>query len=292
MLPVRFSISSPPLDRRATLALDVGLGFLVTGLLLGAFLFSISAETATARSTRSGAVVQHSMSTDSIYSIASTRYTYEWVSGRSAWQSRELSLEVFLSPGVLVTDLVHQRRFGRGEFSGAAHYWRETWGDSYLHAHGSLAPNALTTARLSLGGELYEVINDWELSGWYEWRSYADTDVNVLGPQVGYYLGRWYLRLRTSAVERSGTWAFMQMAAARYQLGSSDAFVEGQIGYGRKAELVAARPTKALQLVQSYFGSIRTRYFFSELIGASASLTYNNASFRRVSGSAGLLVRW
>lgn len=262
-------------------------GRLLTGLLLGLLLGMLPV-----RATLAAAPLQQSQNTDSTYSIASTRYTYEWVTERAAWQQRDFSLETFFPFGVIVGNLRHQRRFGEREFSGTANYWVETWGDSYLHAHTTVAPNAITTTRFSVGGELYEVLGNWELSGWYEWRRYADTDVHVLGPQVGYYLGSWYLRLRTSATERNGTWGLMQMAAARYHLSTPDSFVEAQVGYGRSVELVAARSTGGMTLVESYFGSLRARRFFTQHLGASASITYNDTSFRRVGGGLGLLVRW
>jgi YaiO family outer membrane protein len=147
-------------------------------------------------------------------------------------------------------------------------------------------------ARLSLGGELYEVVDDWEFSGRYEWKRYATADVHVMGPQIGRYLDRWYLRLRTSFVERDGSWVIMQVAAARYYLGAADAFVEGQVGYGRNVELVAARPAGTLRVVDSYFGTVRVRHFFGRHVGASLSATYSDASVRRMGLSVGLLTRW
>lgn len=229
---------------------------------------------------------------DSIYSIVASRYNYAWVSGLEAWHRREVSLETFLPTGVAVVDLVQRRRFGENEVGGTGHYWAETWGDSYGHVHASYAPGALTMPRVSLGGELYEVRGDWELSGWYEWRRYANTDVNIVGPQFGHYLDRWYLRLRTSFIERDGMWVITQVAAARFYLGSADSFVEAQAGYGRNVELVAARPAGTLRVVASYFSTARVRHFFSRHVGASFSATYSNASFERAGASAGLLVRW
>lgn len=240
----------------------------------------------------SGPAVSPEAPSDSIHSIASTRYRYDWVSGREAWHRRTVSLETGLPVGVVVGEFVHRRRFGLREFGGTGHLWGPTWGDSYGHLHASYAPNALTTPRLSLGGEHYEVVGDWELSGWYEWRRYADTDVHVLGPQIGRYLNHWYLRLRTSFVERNGTWVVMQMAAARYHLDAADSFVEAQTGYGRNVELVAARPAGALRAVPAYFGTARVRHFFTPHVGASLSATYSDASFQRVGLSAGVLARW
>jgi YaiO family outer membrane protein len=79
--------------------------------------------------------------------------------------------------------------------------WAELWGDSYGHLHTSLAPHARTMPRFTVGGELYEVRNDWEFSGWVKWRRYPTTNVYMLGPQIGRYLETWYLRLRTSLIE-------------------------------------------------------------------------------------------
>jgi len=262
------------------------------GFLFALLLLCAPVGTATASSASSAPQTQQRPSADSIYSIASTQYTYEWVSGIQPWQTRQVSLETVLPVGVIVADLVQRRRFGNSDVGGTGHFWMETWGDSYGHVHASYAPDALTMAQISVGGELYEVINDWELSGWYEWRRYANTNVNIVAPQFGRYLDRWYLRLRTSFIERDGMWVITQVAAARFYLGSADSFVEAQAGYGRNVELVAAAPTGTLEVVQSYFGTARIRHFFSRHVGASVSATYSNASFRRAGGSAGLLVRW
>lgn len=230
--------------------------------------------------------------TDSVYTIASTQYTYEWVADIQAWHQRTLSLETFLPFGVFVADLAQQQRFGRNEISGDVHYWAELWGASYGHLHTSLAPNALTMPRFTVGGELYEVHNNWEFSGWLEWRRYSNTTVHMLGPQIGRYLENWYLRLRTSLVERDGTWAVMQIGAARRYLGSSDSFVEGQVGYGRNVQLVEAAPDGALEVSRSYFGTARVRHFLSQHFGVTISVTYSNDAHRRKSLSGGLLARW
>lgn len=229
---------------------------------------------------------------DSVYTIASTQYTYEWVSDIQAWHQRNLSLETFFPFGVFVFDLAQQQRFGRNEISGEVHYWAELWGASYGHIHTSLAPNALTMPRFTVGGELYEVHRGWEFSGWLEWRRYPETTVHVLGPQIGRYLENWYLRLRTSLIERDGTWVVMQIGAARYHLGSSDSFLEGQVGYGRNIELVEAAPNGALEVSRSYFGTARVRHFFAQHFGATVSVTYSNDAYQRTSLSGGLLARW
>jgi len=229
---------------------------------------------------------------DSTYSIASTQYTYRWGTEIPAWHRRELSLETFLPVGVFVTNLVQQRRFGQNEIGGDAHYWAELWGESYAHIHASMAPTALTMPRISLGGELYEVRGNWEVAGWGEWRGYSEADVYVLGPQIGYYLEQWYLRLRTSFVGREGTWVVMQSAAARRYLGDPDSFVEAQVGYGQNVELADLRPVRTLEVSRSYFVSARMRHFFGAHLGASMSATVSQTRNRHVGLSGGLLVRW
>ena len=228
---------------------------------------------------------------DSGYS-ASLRYTYERVAGRRDWHHRVLSLETPLPVGALVTNLGHQRRFGRSEVSGTAHYWADLWGDSYGHLHGSLAPRARTVPRRSLGGALYEVVGNWELVGHFEWRRYAESHVHTMGPQVARYVGNWYLRLRTTLTEQGGRWSVTQSAAARYYLGAPTSFVEGRGGYGRAVEVVGLRPTGQLQNVRSYFGSARLQHYFGAHLGATVSATYSDGAYRRTGVSAGLLARW
>jgi YaiO family outer membrane protein len=228
---------------------------------------------------------------DSGYS-ASLRYTYERVAGRRNWHHRVLSVETPLPVGTLVTNLGHQRRFGRSEVTGSAHYWADLWGDAYGHLHGSLAPRARTVPRRSLGGALYQVVGDWELAGHVEWRRYAGTPVYTMGPQVARYVGNWYLRLRTAITEQGGRWSLTQSAAARYYLGGPTSFVEGRAGYGRTVEVVGLRPAAPLQNVRSYFGSARLQHYFGAHLGATVSATYGDGAYRRAGLSLGLLARW
>lgn len=230
---------------------------------------------------------------DSIYTIATTRYTYEWVSDIQAWQTRELSLETFLPVGTLVIDLDQQQRFGRNEISGAVHYWGDLWGDSYGHIQTKIAPNALTMPRFTIGGELYEVYGNWEISGWFEWRRYPSANVYIMGPQIARYLDQWYVRMRTSIVEREGKWVVTEIAAARYYyLGTSDSFVEGQIGYGRNVELVEATPEGDLEVARTYFATARVRHFFTQNFGATFTAKYSSEVYERTGITAGLLARW
>lgn len=224
---------------------------------------------------------------------AALRYTYERVAGRRNWHHRVLSLEAPLPLGTLVTNLGHQRRFGQSEVSGTAHYWVEDlWGDSYGHLHGSLAPQARTVPRRSLGGALYEVVGSWEFAGHFEWRRYAGTHVYTMGPQVARYVGNWYLRLRTAVVEQGGRWSVTQSAAARYSLGAPTSFVEGRAGYGRTVEVVGLRPAGQLRNVRSYFGSARLQHYFGPHLGGAVSATYSDGAYRRTGLSVGLLARW
>lgn len=146
----------------------------------------------------------------------------------------------------LLVQVAQRRRFGRGEVSRRLHYWPTLWGNAYGHLYGALSPDALTGPRRSLGGALYAVVGDWELAGHFEWRRYAGTPIYRMGPQVAWYVGAWYLRLRTSITEQAGTWSVTQSAAARYYLGSADSFVEGRAGYGRTVEVVGLRPDGGL----------------------------------------------
>lgn len=265
-------------------------------LLLLLLLLGPTAETTptaqVALDSTTGPIQQEPLVSDSVFSVASTRYTYDWISetNRSAWHRREVTLETPLPQGVLVTSLTQQRRFQRNEVSGKAHYWTGLWNDSYGHIHFSLGPNVQTMPRLSAGAELYEMIGDWELSGWYEWRRYANTDVHVMGPQIARYLGDWYLRTRTSLIEREGTWAATQFLSVRRYLGSSTTYVEGQVGYGRTIEFV--HPTRPLQISRSYSASVRLRHFITSTFGISMAGNYSNDVFRRAGVSAGLMVRW
>jgi YaiO family outer membrane protein len=233
----------------------------------------------------------HQAPPDSLSRVLSTRYTYEWVDGRRNWHNRGLSLELPLPLGTVVTSLSQRRRFGRGEAAGAAEYWVDLWGDAYGHVHVGLAPQALTIPRQHLGGALYEVFGTWEVAGRVEWRRYAATDVLMLSPQLARYAGSWYLRLRTAITEQGGTWSATQIAAARYQFGGPDSFVEGQLGYGRTVE-VAGTALGALQPARSYFGSARLHHFFSPHLGTAVSATYSEGVYRRTGVSVGLLARW
>lgn len=229
---------------------------------------------------------------DSVYTIATTRYTYEWISEIQSWQNRQLSLETFFPFGTFVIDMSQQRRFGRNEIGGRTDFWVGLWGESYGHIHTSIAPNALTMPRFTVGGELYEVRGKWEFSGWFEWRRYPQTPVLVLGPQIARYFVGWYVRLRTSIVNRRSKWVAMEIAAVRHYLGSPDSFVEGQVGFGRSVELVDASVQGQLEVTRSYFASARIRHFFSQHLGGSLSAKYSNEVYRRTGVSLGLLVRW
>lgn len=222
------------------------------------------------------------------------RYTYEAVPSIQAWETRDLSLETFYSFGTVVLDLSQQVRFGRNEISATGHHWVNLWGASYAHVFTSIAPNALTMPQYRLGGEMYEVQGNLEVSGWFEYRLYPESTVHVLGPQIGYYLRGAYLRFRTSLVERAGTWVAMQVGALRYYLGSSDSFVEAQAGFGRNIELVEAAVgvEDPFEVSRAYFGTVRARYFFTRKIGASIMFKHSNATYRRTGFSGGLLVRW
>lgn len=233
---------------------------------------------------------------DSVYSVASTRYTYELVAnpGVEAWQNRDLTVESFFSFGTVVLDLSQQVRFGRNEISGTGHHWVNLWGASYAHFFTSIAPNALTMPENRIGGELYEVQGNLEMSGWFEWRNYAESSVHVIGPQIGYYLRGAYATFRTSIVERSGTWVAMQIGSLRYYLGSPDSFVQTQAGFGKNIELVEAaeEATDPFQVSRAYFGTLRVRYFFTRAIGGSLTFKYSNATYQRLGATGGLMVRW
>ncbi len=224
--------------------------------------------------------------------VLSTRYTYEHVSGISAWHNRELSLEMPLPIGTVVGNIVQKRRFGRNEISGGAHYWADLWGDSYGHVHVSAAPNALIVPRFRIGGDLYAVFGSWEVTGKYEWRRYAGTRIHMTGPQIGWYLGNWYLRLGTSVLKQGGQWFATQRAGARYYLGSPDSYVDGQVGYGRTVEFVEASSNDPLRVAHSYFGSVRLHHFFTSHVGASVAATYSEKTRRRLGASLGLVARW
>ena len=229
---------------------------------------------------------------DSANYVVSTRYTYQWVSDIQAWHNRQLSFELPLPAGTFVSTITQQRRFGQSEVSGGAQYWAELWGDSYGRVNASYAPNAVITSQLRLGGSLYQVIGTWELTGFYEWRRYAGTRIHMIGPQIGWYTGNWYLRLRTSVLNRGDRWFALQRAAARYYLGSPDTYLDGQVGYGRTVEFVDAISQNALTVSQSYFGTLRLHHFLTDHVGLSISATYSEKKRRQVGASLGLMARW
>lgn len=251
-------------------------------------------EPADPHQTTSGSVIQSetpgAVAVDSSFSVFSTRYTYDWVAERQAWHRREATLQTALEAGDLVTTLVQQRRFGRNEVSGDVHYWPGLWGNAYGHVYASLAPSAQSLPRQSLGAELYEVVGGWELSGGYEWRRYYSANVHLMGLQIAWYVDNWYLRTRTSVIERENTWNVTQVLAARRYLGSPSTYVDGQVGYGRTVDLL--QPDLPLQRSRGYFVSVRLRKFVTSTLGISLGGKYSNDVLRRAGASLGLLARW
>lgn len=233
---------------------------------------------------------QRAVAVDSTVSVLSTRYAYDWVRDRQSWHRREATLELPLSRGALVTTLAQQRRFGQGEVSGQVDYWMDVRENAYAHGYVSLAPNAQTMSRFSLGGELYEVVGGWEFSGWYEWRQYYNADVHVMGPQIAWYVGDWYLRARTTVIEQAGNWSLTQALAARRYLGSPDTYVDGQVGYGRTVEML--HPDLPLHRSRAYFAAVRLRKFVTSTLGFTVGGNYSSNVIRRAGISVGLLARW
>ncbi len=244
----------------------------------------------TTHGSMSQAEQQGAVAADSSFSVFSTGYTYDWIAEREAWHRRKATLQTSLGPGDLVTTLAQQRRFGRNEVSGDVHYWAGLWGDAYGHVHASLAPSAQTMPRHSLGAELYEVVGGWEFSGRYEWRRYFNANVHVMGPQIARYIGNWYLRTRTSLIERGGTWSVTQSLAARRYLGTPNAYLEGQVGMGRTVELL--HPNLPPLVSNAHFASVRLQTYITTRFGVSVAGTYSDGAIRRAGASLGFLARW
>lgn len=233
---------------------------------------------------------------DSVYSIASFGYTYESVTGIQAWQTSNITVRTsYPDLGVFVLDFARwQRRFGRHEIAGGGEYWAELWGRSYGHLFVNMAPPALTMPKFSIGGEHYEVVRNWEISVWFEWRHYGETLVQIIGPQLAWYPRGWYVRTRTSFVERDGIWAVTQRFAARRFLGAPTSFLDFRVGYGSTVELARAAATVAnpLQVTETYFAGLEVSHFVTDRFGFSATANYTNAIFERVGVSVALLTRW
>lgn len=264
--------------------------FLILLLLLGGAGETVALSSSPTPNAVASSGSQSTATSDSIYSVVSTRYTYDWISERQSWHRREATLQAHFPRGVLVTTIAQQRRFGRNEVSGKVHYWTDLREDSYGHVHVSLAPNARTMPHYSLGGEIYEVIGGWEFSGWYEWRRYYNADVHVMGPQIAWYVGDWYLRTRTSIIERDDNWNLTQILAARRYLGSERAYLDGQVGFGRTIDLL--QPDLPLQRSRGYFASVRLRKFVTSTLGLTMGGRYSTDILQRAGVSMGLLARW
>lgn len=223
---------------------------------------------------------------------AATYYSYQWLSeGRPSWQRWNGLLQRRTEAGAWVVGVTRQQRFRTPDVSFRTDAWHDLWTNAYGHLYLAYGPSAHTLPRRAVRAELYQGMHAWEVVGRYEWRSYTGDAVHVMGVGLGMYAGAWYLRTRTVLVPRGDVWAIAQSAHARRYVGSSDSYVDAQVGMGRGVEVVGPGPS--LQLTRTYFGAVRLQYYLTNRWGFSVGASYSGDDFftrRGVSG--GLLVRW
>ena len=225
---------------------------------------------------------------------AAALYDYVRLSGgREDWRWWTLSLKRETSRGTLMGTFLRQRRFGVEEEGVRIDVWADLWARAYGHIQTGLSPSAHVRPRGTIRAEVYQSFGPWELSGRYSWRRYRSEDVQQFGPGLGWYVGSWYLRTRTSLVPRRGTWGIAQRVGARRFYGpqSSLSHIDLEGGLGRSVELINAR--SEILVTRTFFVGLRLRHFLTSHLGITASVRYSDDDvYRRTGGALGFFGRW
>ena len=220
-------------------------------------------------------------------------YTFESLTeDRPSWHRLEaLVLRRFNGRSVLVKG-IRVRRFQTWDEAVAVGGYLDLWRQSYGHVSLQYAPDAVALADVDFYGEIFQGIGDgWEAAGSYRLRSYPQESVHLAGAALAKYIGKWYLREKSTLVFRAGETGYTQTVSARRYFTPPREFVEVRAGIGRGVALVGPGPS--VEFTRTYFASVRLQRFLTPHIGYSVGASHSNIEFYARSGVIlGLLVRW
>lgn len=173
---------------------------------------------------------------------------YRWAVGLSAsttdfspdrghWSENGLTVRRYFEQGSLALESLGARRFGADDRAWALDAYVDVWPRAYANLRYQHAPDAALFPRRSMRAELYQGVGDgWELAVSYDRLDFAER-TEIFGLGLGYYVGNYYLRLRSTHIPDADGSSVGHRALARwYYAGNADDYLELSAGTGRSTE--------------------------------------------------------
>lgn len=180
---------------------------------------------------------------------------------RGHWSEQGLAVRHYFEKGSLALESLGARRFGDDDHAWALDAYVDLWPRAYANLRYQHSPEASLFPRQSMRAELYQGVGDgWELAASYDRLDFAER-TEIFGLGLGYYVGDYYLRLRSTYTPDSDGSSTRHRGLARwYYAGNADDYLELSAGTGRSTEdlndLEPARRNDSRSV-----GLVWTRYF-------------------------------
>lgn len=225
--------------------------------------------------------------------FASVRYSHDALSrGRPPWRSVTAVVQRQLRRGSVVGTVRRAERFDRGDAVMGVAAWSELWQGAYATVQTEHAFTTHFSPEWSSYAELYQGFGaGWEAAASFGMHRYPTETIYQPGAALARYVGRWYLRTKTTLLPRAGELGVAQSFMARRYWDAPHAYVGVSGGVGRGVEVIGSGPEVAF--TRSYGIALSAQYFVTEHVGLAAEAHYSDADFFTYRGaSAGLMVRW